>query len=96
MDGGGMVTRGAVQFERGEHGKVNIVLLVHGEAVARSESPTSIAAEIAFRDISSLAFSDSFVVPIPTNADALVMAAQAAHATPEIFTAYRLISECAW
>lgn len=77
-------------------GKVEIVLLVDGAEVARSDSPAHIAAEVAFRNISTLAFSDAFVVDIPTNAAALVKAAKNAHATPEIFTAYRLISECAW
>lgn len=91
-----MATAGVVQFEREVQGKVEIVLLIEGEEVARSDSPAYIAAEVAFRNLSTLAFSDAFVVDIPTNAASLVKAARAAHATPEIFTAYRLISECAW
>jgi hypothetical protein len=92
----GVGTAGVVQFEREAPGKVAIVLLVDGRQVARSESAASIAAEVAFLDISSLTFGDAFTVQVPTDAAALVTAARAAHATPEIFTAYRLISECAW
>jgi hypothetical protein len=85
-----------VRFEREAPGRVAIVLLVDGRQVARSESAASIAAEVAFLDISTLSFGDAFTVNVPTDAAALVTAAKAAGSTPDIFTAYRLISECAW
>ena len=87
---------GEVRFEREAPGKVAIVLLVDGLAVARSESAVIIAAEVAFRDIATLSFGDAFTVNVPTDAAAMVAAAKAAGSTPDIYTAYRLISECAW
>jgi hypothetical protein len=92
----GVGIAGEVRFEREAPGKVAIVLLVDGQQVARSESAASIAAEVAFLDIATLSFGDAFTVNVPTDAAALVTAAKAAGSTPDIFTAYRLISECAW
>ena len=91
-----MSNSGAVQFERSAQGRVDIVLLVDGEAVARSESPANIAAEVAFRDISLLAFSDSFVIAVPADPASLTTVADVARSTPEVLTACRLIAECAW
>lgn len=87
---------GAVHFERSPQGRVDIVLCMGGETVARSDCPANIAAEVAMRDISLLAFSDSFVIAIPTDHATPATVADLARSTPEVLTACRLIAECVW
>jgi len=87
---------GSIEFERDGEDALAIVLLVEGEPVARSRFPANIAFEVAARDLTSLCFKDALLVPIPTDADTLRTLAHAADETEEIFTVFRLVSECAW
>lgn len=92
-----MERAGAIQFEREVEGRgLAIVLLVQGQAVARSRFPANIAFEVASRNLTSLSFGEALQVPIPTDSDTLGAIAQAAGGTAEIFTVFRLVSECAW
>jgi hypothetical protein len=87
---------GEVRFERGAQGQITIVLLLGGVPIARSQSPANIAAEVVFRDLGYLAFSKALVVPVPTNAATLLLAAKAAPDTEEFASACELISACTW
>ncbi|MES2318461.1 MAG: hypothetical protein V4631_13310 [Pseudomonadota bacterium] len=91
-----MSRAGTVRFERDPQGQLTIVLLVQGVPIARSPSPLSIAAEVAFRDLACLHFNESLVVSIPTNSATLARAAGAGTASQEEATTFELISACAW
>ena len=91
-----MERAGAIQFERGNEGKLAIVLLVEGQAVARSQHPVNIAFEVAVRDLKSLSFDQSLRVPIPCDRSTLQLLQRAAASTPEFSTVFHLVSECAW